>query len=105
MTWTIGPERNLLRPEPESCRQIKLKYPIIHNEHVAKLRHLPQDSPFRSTMLSTLFDPRNDGAALEQAMDALCRRASDAVRAGFNILILSDRGVGPAAAAIPSLLA
>ena len=41
MGSTIGPERNLLKPEPESCRQIRIKYPIIHNEHVAKLRHLP----------------------------------------------------------------
>jgi glutamate synthase (NADPH) large chain len=105
MGSTIGPERNLLKAEPESCQQIKIKYPIIHNEHVAKLRHLPPDSPFRSTTLSMLFDPEKDGAALSQAMDDLCRRASDAVAAGFNILILSDRGVGPRSAPIPSLLA
>ena len=63
MASTIGPERNLLKPEPESCRQITLKYPIIHNEHVAKLRHLPPSSPFRSTTLSMLFDPEFDRAA------------------------------------------
>ena len=57
MGSTIGPERNLLKPEPESCQQIGITYPIIHNEHVAKLRHLPPDSPFRSTTLSMLFDP------------------------------------------------
>ena len=56
MGSTIGPERNLLKAEPESCRQIKIKYPIIHNEHVAKLRHLPPNTPFRSTTLSMLFD-------------------------------------------------
>jgi glutamate synthase (ferredoxin) len=105
MGSTIGPERNLLKPEPESCRQIKIKYPIIHNAHVAKLRHLPPDSPFRSTTLSMLFDPEQDGPGLERAMAELCRRASDAVKAGFNILILSDRGVGPEMAPIPSLLA
>src|SRR5687767_9305791 len=113
MASTIGPERNLLVPEPQSCRQIKIKYPIIHNEHVAKLRHLPPDSAFRSTTLSMLFDPEFNperepdmgGAGLEKAMADLCRRASDAVAAGFNILILSDRGVGPKMAPIPSLLA
>src|SRR5688572_11459914 len=105
MGSTIGPERNLLKPEPESCRQIKIKYPIIHNAHVAKLRHLPPDSPFRSTTLSMLFDPEQDGPGLERAMAELCGRASDAVKAGFNILILSDRGVGPEMAPIPSLLA
>ena len=105
MGSTIGPERNLLKPEPESCRQIQLKYPIIHNEHVAKLRHLPPGSAFRSTTLSLLFNPENGGAGLERAMNDLCRRASDAVAAGYDILILSDRGVGRENAPIPSLLA
>ncbi|HKH71374.1 MAG TPA: glutamate synthase large subunit [Vicinamibacterales bacterium] len=105
MGSTIGPERNLLKAEPESCRQITITYPIIHNEHVAKLRHLPPNIPFRSTTLSMLFDAENDGPALEQAMDDLCRRASEAVAAGFDILILSDRGVSPRLAPIPSLLA
>jgi glutamate synthase (ferredoxin) len=105
MGSTIGPERNLLKPEPESCRQIQIKYPIIHNDHVAKLRHLPPDSPFRSTTLSLLFDPEQGGHGLEQAMTELCRRASEAVATGYDILILSDRGVGPRAAPIPSLMA
>ena len=61
MGSTIGPERNLLKPEPESCRQIQIKYPIIHNEHVAKLRHLPAGSAFKSTTLSLLFDADKDG--------------------------------------------
>ena len=105
MGSTIGPERNLLKAEPESCRQIYVKYPIIHNEHVAKLRHLPPHVPFRSTTLSMLFDPSSDGPGLERAMADLCRKASQAVAAGFDILILSDRGVGPRLAPIPSLLA
>src|SRR5262249_1232206 len=105
MASTIGPERNLLKPEPESCQQIAIKYPIIHNDHVAKLRHLPPDSPFRSTTLSILFDPATNGPGLERAISELCRRASEAVAAGYNIVILSDRGVGPKHAPIPSLLA
>ena len=105
MGSTIGPERNLLEPEPEACRQIHIKYPIIHNEHVAKLRHLPPKLPFRSTTLTMLFDPASGGAGLEQAMDELNRKASEALKAGFDILILSDRGVTRDLAPIPSLLA
>ena len=105
MGSTIGPERNLLVPEPASCRQINLKYPIINNDHVAKLRNLPPGSPFRSTTLSMLFDPEQNGEGLERAMDELCAKASAAVAAGANILILSDRGVGPRLAPIPSLMA
>ena len=105
MGSTIGPERNLLKPERESCRQIFIKYPIIHNEHVAKLRNLPPDVPFRSTTLSMLFDPSTGGEGLAKAMDDLCRRASDAVKNGYDTLILSDRGVSHDLAPIPSLLA
>jgi glutamate synthase domain-containing protein 2/glutamate synthase domain-containing protein 1/glutamate synthase domain-containing protein 3 len=105
MGSTIGPERNLLQPEAESCLQLKIKYPIIHNEHVAKLKHLPESSPFKSTVLPLLFSADEGGPGLERAMEELCRRASDAVAAGFNVLILSDRGFGPEHAPIPSLLA
>jgi len=105
MGSTIGPERNLLKPEPESCEQITIKYPLIHNEHVAKLRHLAPDSPFRSTTLAMVFDPEKGGTSLEQAMNELCKQASEAVAEGYNILILSDRAHDSRRAPIPSLMA
>jgi glutamate synthase (NADPH/NADH) large chain len=105
MASTIGPEGNLLEARPEACRQIKIAYPILHNDQVAKLRHLPPGSPFRSTTLPLLYDPAEDGPGLERAMEELCRRASAAVAAGYGILILSDRGVDARHAPIPSALA
>ena len=104
MESTIGPEGNLLDPRPESCRQIKITYPVISNEETAKLRHLEHEG-FRTITLPMLFDPAEDGPGLERAMFDLCTRASDAVNAGYTILILSDRGVSPTHAPIPSLLA
>ena len=56
MDSTIGPEGNLLDPRPESCRQIKIKYPVISNEETAKLRHLEREG-FRTITLPMLFDP------------------------------------------------
>ena len=41
MGVTIGAEDNLLEPSPEACRQIKVDFPVLHNDQVAKLRHLP----------------------------------------------------------------
>jgi glutamate synthase domain-containing protein 2/glutamate synthase domain-containing protein 1/glutamate synthase domain-containing protein 3 len=104
MESTIGPEGNLLDPRPASCRQIKIKYPVISNAEVAKLRHLERDG-FRTITLPMLFDPSEDGPGLERALTDLCARASDAVKAGYTILILSDRGVSPTHAPVPSLLA
>src|SRR4030095_10529200 len=104
MESTIGPERNLLEPEPESCRQINVRYPIIDNDQLAKLRHINLPG-FRTTTLPMIYDPREGGAALERAMARLCQQASDAVADGHTILILSDRGVSERCAPIPSLLA
>src|SRR5262245_34598504 len=104
MGSTIGPEGNLLDPRPESCHQIGIKYPVIDNDQVAKLRHLYYPG-FRSTTLPMLFSPKEDGPGLERAMERLKELASEAVRAGYNILILSDRGADRDRAPIPSLLA
>ncbi len=105
MGVTIGAEDNLLEPSPEACRQIKVDFPVLHNDQVAKLRHLSPGSPFRSTTLPLLYDPQEDGPGLERAMEQLCRKASVAVEAGVGVLILSDRGVDSYHAPIPSLLA
>ena len=105
MGSTICPEVNLLDPTPANCRQIKVEFPVLHNDQVAKLRHLPPGSPFRSTTLPLLYDPDEDGPGLERAMAELCRKASAAVASGYGILILSDRGVDAKHAPIPSLLA
>src|SRR5437667_5005793 len=104
MGSTIGPEGNLLDPRPESCRQIGIKYPVIDNDQLAKLRHVYEPG-FRSITLPMLFNPRQDGAGLELAMETLKQVASGAVAAGYTILILSDRGADRDRAPIPSLLA
>ena len=104
MGSTVGPEGNLLDPRPESCRQIKIKYPVIDNDQLAKLRHVYEPG-FKAITLPMLFDPRQDGPGLEHAMEHLKRQASAAVEAGYTILILSDRGADRERAPIPSLLA
>jgi glutamate synthase (NADPH/NADH) large chain len=104
MESTVGPEGNLLDPRPESCRQIKIAYPVIDNDQLAKLRHVYEPG-FRSITVPMLFDPRQDGQGLERAVEDLKKRASDAVDAGYTILILSDRGADRDRAPIPSLMA
>ena len=109
---TIGPEANMLKPAPECARQIKLSSPIFTNQNLEKLRHLNvtkdavrRERPFRSITLPMLFRVNEGGQGLERAMDRLCREASLAIAAGFDIIILSDRGMDRGNAAIPALLA
>jgi glutamate synthase domain-containing protein 2/glutamate synthase domain-containing protein 1/glutamate synthase domain-containing protein 3 len=100
----IGSERNLLNPGPEHARLIELKSPILTNEEFVKLQHL--DLPgFKSVTLPILFKVSDGPAGLEKAMTDLCGKVNDAIREGYNVVVLSDRGVGPEWAPIPSLLA
>ena len=104
MGSTLGPERNLLKPEPESCHQVRVDAPILDNEELAKLRH-SADPTLRTVTLPMLFEVGGGASGLERAMDALCRQASEAVKEGYAFLLLSDRGVDAEHAPIPSLLA
>jgi len=100
----IGSERNLLKPGPEHARLIELKSPILTNEEFAKLKHL--DLPgFKSVTLPILFEVAQGPAGLERAMDELCGRADKAIAEGYNVIVMSDRGVNAEWAPIPSLLA
>ncbi|MDX2214393.1 MAG: glutamate synthase large subunit [Oculatellaceae cyanobacterium bins.114] len=101
---TIGAERNLLKPEPESCHLIKLNTPILSNEELAKLKGLQSDG-FKSITISSLFNPKGGVEGLEQALNTICEAADQAIADGVNIVILSDRGISAAQAPIPALLA
>ena len=109
----IGSERNLFEETPLHCRQLMLRSPIIDNEETARIKAV--DLPgIRAVTLPALFIPPTSPtsaaggkgkAGLEAALEELRRQASQAVADGYNIIVLSDRGVGHGRAPIPSLLA
>ncbi|GGG21790.1 glutamate synthase large subunit [Paenibacillus abyssi] len=101
---TIGPERNLLNPEPESCRHIRLATPVLSNEEFGKLRHVRRPG-FKSITLPIFFPAAQGEAGLRAAIKEMCEAADRVIAKGHNILILSDRGIDEENAAIPSLLA
>lgn len=105
LTSYIGAVRkNILKPSPELCKVVMMSSPIISDRDLDILRHLEYKG-FRTITLPMLFPVGGDGAALEKALGELCRAAEKAVDDGYNYMILSDRGVDAAHAAIPSLLA
>lgn len=101
---TLGAERNLLDPQPESCHLIRLKTPILTDAELVKLKGVNQDG-FKSVTIPSLFDPSAGVEGLEAAIQAICIQADAAIADGVSILVLSDRGVDHAHAAIPALLA
>jgi glutamate synthase (ferredoxin) len=100
----IGPEGNLLDPEPESCHLVSLDSPFLDNEQLSKFKAL-KDSALQATVLPMLFPAQAGPAGLDSAMDELFRQADASISTGAKVLILSDRGVDAEHAPIPTLLA
>ena len=100
----IGTERNILDEMPENCHTLKLPHPILTNRELEKLRRV-STSDLLATTLPALFRVADGEAGLKSALDELGKRASLAVKSGYTLLIISDRGVDKDYAPIPSLLA
>ncbi len=100
----IGSERNILDEGPENCHMLKLAHPLLSNRELEKLRRV-SNRDLLATTLPALFRAGDGEAGLKRALDDLCQRASFAVKAGYSLLILSDRGVDKDYAPIPCLLA
>jgi glutamate synthase domain-containing protein 2/glutamate synthase domain-containing protein 1/glutamate synthase domain-containing protein 3 len=100
----MGTEGNIIEPVPESCNQIRVKYPILDNGELAKIRNINREG-FKSITLPILFKAHEGEQGLENALNGLFEAASRAIAEGSNLLILSDRDVNAENVPIPSLLA
>ncbi len=100
----VGTERNILEETPANCHTLKLMQPVLTNVELEKLRRT-SSGDLLATTLPILFRVHEGETGLRRAVRELCRRASLAVKSGYTVLILSDRGVDEDHAPIPSLLA
>ncbi|MBI3805800.1 MAG: glutamate synthase large subunit [Nitrospirae bacterium] len=104
LVTNIGPKSNLLGETPEHARRIRVQQPILTNADLEKIRTIA-DGHFKTQTLRMLFPVAEGVAGLAPALERLCREASEAIKAGYKFIILSDRGVNAEWAPIPSLLA
>ncbi|KOR27630.1 hypothetical protein TI03_06495, partial [Achromatium sp. WMS1] len=104
----IGPRPNLLGLSQAGTHwRLVVKQPILTNADLERIRHIEHNArgAFRTQTLDITY-PEMDGAkGMETAIERLCSNAEQAVLAGFNILILSDRNMNQDFIAIPALLA
>ncbi|MBM3958794.1 MAG: glutamate synthase large subunit [SAR202 cluster bacterium] len=101
---TLGTHQNLFDETPEHCRLLRVDHPILSNEELARIKNLKLNG-LRSHTISIVFDVADGASGLRKALDRVRAEASEAVRKGASILVLSDRGVDATHAPIPSLLA
>jgi len=104
----IGPKPNLLDiNNVNPPLRLEIAQPVLDQDAMAQLRSVAQytGNKFRSYEVDITYPSAWGAEGIEARLAALCASATDAVHSGFNVLILSDRHVGPDQVAIPALLA
>ncbi|MGE0500462.1 MAG: glutamate synthase large subunit [Rhizobiaceae bacterium] len=103
----IGPRPNIFDLIGSSRRKrLEVRQPILTNGDLEKIRSIGHtEDRFDTKTIDMTYATVEGAAGMTGAVDRLCERAEAAVAGGYNIIILSDRQVGPDRIAIPALLA
>ncbi len=104
----IGPRPNLLGiNETSALKRLEVSQPIISNKGLEKIRAIGDisDNQFQTITLDVTYNVARGAEYMGEALEKICQKAEKAVRDGYNIIILSDRLVGPDRLPVPALLA
>jgi glutamate synthase (NADPH/NADH) large chain len=104
----IGPRPNLLgKPSENTRRRLEVRQPILTNEDLEKIRGIGRhaDNEFRSVTIDITWPATDGPRGLARAVERIKEDVSRVVSEGINIVVLSDRNVGPARIPVPALLA
>ena len=100
----VGAEVNLLSESDDQAHILVMSQPILRNAELEKLRQVSHDV-FDAATLDITWPIEQGPDGMELRLFDLCAEAARYVENGANILILSDRNLGPERVAMPSLLA
>lgn len=100
-TVYIGSDGDLLNEKSGNCAVLEVNHPILTGVDLLKIRSLDRPG-YRAKVISMLY---YKNTSLEKALEQLDIAVDRAATDGFNIIILSDRGVDENHVPIPSLLA
>ncbi|HEX5226036.1 MAG TPA: glutamate synthase large subunit, partial [Solirubrobacteraceae bacterium] len=104
LATSLGIEQNLFDETPEHAHKLLLDQPILLNRDLETLRNVDHDVYAAETI--DICWPVSEGPeGMSSALQRICAQAHDAIAQGVNIIVLSDRSLGPTRAPIPSLLA
>lgn len=95
---------NILVPDEQHCKMVRLPYPILTNTQLDLLTNIRYKG-FKTEKLKMLYDVNKGAEGLKKAIDRLCHEAEESVDNGVNYIVLSDREISKQYAPVPSLLA
>ncbi len=99
----LGAKPNFITEGPLTSIQLRIENPILSNSELSQIRETTHPS-LKSKTLSLLFKAGLGPNELKLRLGHLCEEAIAATQEGNTLLILSDRGLDPDLAAIPTLL-
>ena len=104
----IGPKPNLLGVD-ESTPPMRLEasQPVLTLDELEQLKAIATltQNQYKSLVLDITYPATQGKAGMAAAVASITSAAENAVKSGFNILILSDRNISADRLAIPALLA
>ncbi len=104
----IGPRPNLLDLNNiNPPMRIEVSQPVLDFDDIAEIRAIDEltRGKFRSYEIDICYPVAWGNDGIEARLASLAAEAEDAVRSGYNVLIVSDRCVSRERVAIPALLA
>jgi glutamate synthase (NADPH/NADH) large chain/glutamate synthase (ferredoxin) len=104
LATSLGSERNLLDETPEHAHKLLLDQPILLNRELETLRNVEHDV-YAAETIDITWPVAEGPDGMGRALERICTQVHEAIAQGVNIIILSDRMIGPRRAPIPSLLA
>jgi len=92
LAMTLGKKESIYKVSEEGARLIELESPILNSEEMERIKSLadPADGGFRQSTLSTRYALEDGPAGIKAALDDLCDKAVRDVKAGVEVLTLSD---------------
>ena len=97
----LGNQRNLLDESREHARQLVLDSPVLTDQEMDDIRNLDENG-MSTAVVDITYDPEETD--LEGAIEEV-RAEADELATEHDVLVLSDREMGPDSVPVPSLLA
>ncbi len=103
----IGPRPNLFGHQAGTHFRLEVAQPILTNADLSKIRTISTlvGDAFRTQTIDATWPAAEGADGLAPALERICREAAEAVLAGYNILIISDRATSATRVPVPALLA
>lgn len=102
----VGPQGNLLEIDPSQCHRLLVPSPVLSLQEFNALSRIQEYHNDWTVHVIDITFPKSLGVpGYIDAIDEICNQASEAVKAGYKVLVLSDRNASAGRVAVSALLA